>query len=159
MAGFDKYDEYKFFVGNTQHLDDRRQGATQMFLSVNTAIFALVGFLIQDAGVQGQSLTVLVAPLFVLGVLACVLWVSMINRFKRLIGWRFEQLMAMERAIPECHQMYVKEWEAMFRGDAARKILGLSLLDWLPRAILGLWVIYGCAFLVTRAVMAPGATG
>ena len=158
MAGFDKYDEYKFFVGNTQHLDDRRQGATQMFLSVNTAIFALVGFLIQDAGVQGQSLTVLVAPLFVLGVLACVLWVSMINRFKRLIGWRYEQLMTMERAIPQSYQMYLKEWETTFAADASRKIFGFSLLDWLPRAILALWAVYGAAFLLARTLV-PEAIG
>lgn len=158
MATFDKYDEYKFFVENTQHLDDQRQAATQMFLSVNTAIFALVGFLIQDAGVQGQFLAFMVAPLFVLGVLACVLWVSVINRFKRLIGWRYEQLMAMERAIPESHQMYLKEWETMFAADATRKILGLTLLDWLPRAILALWVVYGLAFVLAR-VIGPPAPG
>jgi hypothetical protein len=158
MAAFDKYDEYKFFVENTQHLDDRRQAATQMFLGVNTAIFGLVGFLIQDAGLKGQFLALLVAPMFVLGGLACILWVSVINRFKRLIGWRYEQLMAMERAIPESHQMYLKEWETMFAADAARKILGLSLLDWLPRAILALWVVYGCAFLLARLI-APGAIG
>ncbi|MFO1154827.1 MAG: hypothetical protein U1E42_14370 [Rhodospirillales bacterium] len=158
MAEFDKYDEYKFFVGNTQHLDDRRQAATEMFLGVNTAIFALVGFLIKDAGVQGQFLALLVAPLFVLGVLVCILWVSVINRFKRLIGWRYEQLMTLERAIPESHQMYLKEWAAMLQQDAARKILGRSLLDWLPRAILALWAVYGAAFLLARA-FAPHATG
>ncbi len=158
MAEFDKYDEYKFYVGNTQHLDDQRQAATQMFLGVNTAIFALVGFLMKDAGLQGQLLAFLIAPLFILGVLACILWVSVINRFKRLIGWRYDQLMAMERAIPESHQMYLKEWETMFARDAARKILGLSLLDWLPRAILALWVVYGGAFLLARAI-APDAFG
>jgi hypothetical protein len=158
MAAFDKYDEYKFFVENTQHLDDRRQAATEMFLGVNTAIFALVGFLIQDAGVQGEFLALLVAPLFIVGVLVCILWVSVINRFKRLIGWRYEQLMAMERALPESHQMYLKEWETMFAADAARKILGLSLLDWLPRAILALWAVYGGAFLLAR-VIAPDTFG
>lgn len=155
MAAFDKYDEYKFFVDNTQHLDDRRQATTEMFLGVNTAIFGLVGFLIQDAGLQGPFLPFLIGPLFVVGMLACILWVSVINRFKRLIGWRFEQLMAMERAIPESHQMYGKEWETMFAADATRKIWGLSLLDWLPRVILALWAVYGGAFLLVR-VLAPG---
>lgn len=152
MEPIDKYDEYKFYVDNTQHLDDRRQSLTEMFLGVNTAIFALVGFMVKDAGLEGSLVGLMIAPLFVVGILACLLWISSINRFRRLISWRFDQLMAMERALPESHQMYLKEWELMFAREAGRKILGLSLLDWLPRALLVLWMVYGSAFLVAKAV-------
>ena len=153
MEHFDKYDEYKFYVDNTQHLDDRRAALTQMFLGVNTAIFALVGFLLKDAGLQGQLLAFMIAPLFIVGILVCLLWISSINRFRRLISWRYDQLIAMERALPESHQMYLKEWELMFAKEARKKILGLSLLDWLPRVLLAMWLVYGGAFLVARSLV------
>ena len=43
----DKFAEYKLFVESTQHLSERRQAATQTYLSVNTAIFAILALLVQ----------------------------------------------------------------------------------------------------------------
>ena len=53
MDKFDKFDEYKFFAGSTQYLSERRQSAAQTYLAVNTAVFALLAFLLKNMGIGG----------------------------------------------------------------------------------------------------------
>ena len=102
-----KFDEYQFFAETTQHLSERRQAATQTYLTVNTAIFAVLAFLIKDAGFRGWNLVLVSLPLFMVGILACSIWYKIITQYKALIGWRYDQLMAIEQAMPESHQMYL----------------------------------------------------
>ncbi|MFZ0257251.1 MAG: hypothetical protein WAN46_16745 [Gammaproteobacteria bacterium] len=137
----DKFDEYKFFAQSTQHLSERRHAATQIFLSVNTAIFILVAFRLKIADLEGWILVISTLPLFLVGVLVCLVWHQLIKHYKSLIGWRYQQLMEMERAMPESHQMYVKEWQAFFRPQDEREKFGFSWLEvWLPRLFIVLYV-------------------
>lgn len=137
----DKFDEYKFFAQSTQHLSERRHAATQIFLSVNTAIFALVAFRLKIVDLEGWFPLVSTLPLFVVGALVCLVWHQLIKHYKSLIGWRYQQLMKMERAMPESHQMYLKEWEQFFRPQEEKEKFGFSLLEvWLPRLFIVLYV-------------------
>lgn len=148
----DKFDEYKFFAEATQHLSERRQAATQTYLTVNTAIFAVLAFLIKDAGLTGWGLVAVSLPLFLVGVLACLIWHKIITQHKALIGWRYDQLMAMEQAMPESHQMFLKEWKDFFEPRQGKQRFGFSTLELgLPRLFLGLYLVY-YAGLVVAAV-------
>ncbi|QNT70755.1 RipA family octameric membrane protein [Defluviicoccus vanus] len=94
----ERFDEYTYFADSTQTLADRRQSATQVFIGVNTSIFGLIGFLLNDAGLSRlQDLVAL--PLFVVGVLICLVWDRMISHYRALIAWRFEQLRNMENEL------------------------------------------------------------
>lgn len=137
----DKFDEYKFFAQSTQHLSERRHAATQIFLSVNTAIFILVAFRLKIADLEGWTLVISTLPLFLVGALVCLVWHQLIRHYKSLIGWRYQQLMEMERTMPESYQMYVKEWEAFFRPEDKKEKFGFSWLEvWLPRLFIFLYV-------------------
>jgi hypothetical protein len=149
----DKFDEYKFFAEATAELASRRQNATEVYLSVNTAVFALIAFLLKDVGIEGRLLALLALPLFAVGVFACAVWYKLIYRYKCLIAWRYEQLMQMESALPDSHRMYTKEWTDFFQPHEAKQKFGFSTLEvWLPRVILVLYVVYGGAFLVAKAL-------
>ena len=149
----DKFAEYKLFSEAAQRLTERRQAAAQVYLSVNTAIFALIAFLLRDAGVEGRMLALLTLPLFVVGVFACFVWYKLIYHYKRLIGWRYEQLMAMEKALPDSHQMYCKEKEQFFTPHNGKEGFGFSTLEgWLPQVILALYIVYGGAFMMAKAL-------
>jgi hypothetical protein len=149
----DKFDEYKFFAESTQHLSDRRQSATQTYLTVNTAIFAVLAFLIKDAGFQGWTLVLVSIPLFFVGVLACGIWHKIITQYKALIGWRYDQLMLMEKNMPDSHQMYVKEWEDFFKPRLGDEKFGFSKLEiWLPRFFLGLYLVYGAGMTIAMMI-------
>ena len=149
----DRFEEYKFFSDGTQQLAERRQTATEVYLSVNTAIFALIAFLLKDAGLEGRLLALLTLPLFAVGVFACFVWYKLIYRYKCLIGWRYEQLMAMEKVLPDSYQMYSKEKEQFFTTQKGKEKFGFSRLEmWLPQVILALYIVYGGAFMVAKAL-------
>lgn len=147
----DKFDEYKFFALSTQHLSERRQAATQTYLTVNTAIFSLLAFLVKGR-LEGWALMLTSLPLFVLGILACLIWYKIIMQYKALIGWRYEQLMAMEHTLPESHQMYVKEWKEFFEPRAKERFSFSLLEKWLPRLFLALYVVYGAGLALAIAL-------
>lgn len=149
----DRFAEYKFFSDGTQRLADRRQATTQVYLSVNTAIFALIAFLLRDVGVEGRLQALLTLPLFAVGVFACLAWYKLIYGYKRLISWRYDQLMAMEKTLPDSYQMYSKEQQHFFGSQSDKEEFGFSRLEmWLPQVILVLYIVYGGAFLVAKAV-------
>jgi hypothetical protein len=146
-------EEYKFFSDGTQKLADRRQATTQVYLSVNTAIFALIAFLLRDVGVEGRLQALLTLPLFAVGVFACLVWYKLIAGYKRLISWRYDQLMAMEKTLPDSYQMYCKEQQRFFGSQDNKEKFGFSRLEvWLPQVILALYIVYGGAFLVAKTL-------
>jgi hypothetical protein len=148
----DKFDEYKFFVDGAQQLSKRRQSTTGTYLTVNTAILTVLAFLVKDTGLQGWKLVLAILPLFLVGILACAIWQKIIIQYKSLIGWRYEQLMEIEKAVPKCHQMYLKEWECFYKPKKEKKSFGFSHLEaWLPRLFLGLYAIYGVGLVVATA--------
>jgi hypothetical protein len=148
-----KFDEYKFFAETTQHLSERRQTATQTYLTVNTAIFAVLALLVKDTGFRGWNLVLVSLPLFMVGILACSIWYKIITQYKALIGWRYDQLMAIEQAMPESYRMYLKEWEDFFKPRQGKEHFGFSRLEvWLPRLFLGLYAVYGTGLVVATAL-------
>ena len=140
----DKFDEYKFFAESTQHLSERRQSATQTYLSINTAIFGLLIFLLKDSGINNERLFIFAFPLFLVGIFACWIWYKIIMQYKRLINWRYDQLMEMENQIEECHQMYIKEKESFFKSISGKEKFGFSRLErHLPQMFMSLYCLYG----------------
>ncbi|MFQ5640359.1 MAG: hypothetical protein ACE5IR_20460 [bacterium] len=149
MAEFNKFDEYKFFAESTQHLSERRQNASQTYLTVNTGIFAVFAFLIKDSGLQGGPLLYFSIPLFLVGVLACWTWVKIITQYKALIGWRYTNLIEMEEKIEQSHKMYSKEWDDFFEPRQGKEKFGFSRLEiWLPRLFIGLYLLYGAGLIL-----------
>ena len=104
-----KCEEYKLFVENTGKLSETRGLWTQrLFLAnitVYSAIFTVIGFWIQNKGFGGWLLAFSCLPLFIIGILSCLLWHHMIIQCKALIGWRYDALMTIERGLPYIHQM------------------------------------------------------
>ena len=154
----DNFDEYKLFVESTQHLSERRQAATQTYLTVNTAIFAILALLVKEAGLKGWYFVGVCLPLFLVGVLACLIWSKIITQYKALIGWRYDQLMVMERGMSGSSQIYVKEWEEFFRPKQEREKFGFSRLEvWLPRLFLILYLMYATGLILAVALIHDAA--
>src|SRR5512132_1799183 len=155
----DKFAEYKLFVESTQHLSQRRQAATQTSLSVNTAIFAILALLVKEAGLKGWYLAGVCLPLFFVGVFACLIWYNIITQYKALIGWRYDQLMAMEREMSGSYQICVKEWEEFFRPKKDKQKFGFSRLEvWLPRLFLALYLMYAAGLAIAIVVIHDGSS-
>jgi hypothetical protein len=150
----DKFAEYKLFVESTQHLSERRQAATQTYLTVNTAIFAILALLVKEAGLKGWYLVWVSLPLFLVGALACLIWYNIITQYKALICWRYDH---MERAMSGSSHIYVKEWEEFFKAKQEKKKFGFSRLEvWLPRLFLALYLMYATGLILAVALIHDG---
>ena len=95
-----QFEEYRLFTEYVQRLSERRQLASQTYLAVNTAVFTVLAFLTKDAGFRGWGLVWVSIPLFLVGFLACVVWLQIIVQYRQIIGWHYEQLRAMEQDLP-----------------------------------------------------------
>ena len=139
----DKFDEYKFFTERIQHRSERRQQASQIYLTVNTAILGIIALLIKDSGLHGWSLVIAVSPLFFVGLLVCVTWSRIIYEFGKIIGWQYEQLREMEKQIKGSSKMHTKEWEQFYQPVKSKKGFSFSNLESrLPSIFIGLYALY-----------------
>ena len=147
-----KFDEYNLFSSLVRHKSERRQAASQTYLTVNTVIFGVLAFLVKDAGFRGWGLVLVSLPLFLVGVLACLVWLKIIADFQHIIRWHYEQLREMEQALTESRQIYSKEWERFFKPREGKERFGFSRLEsWLPRFFVALYVLYGVGLIVATA--------
>lgn len=145
------WDEYKFFAESTQCLSDRRQNATQTYIGVNTAIFVVIGFLIKDSGMDDWARILSTLPLMAVGALVCHMWRRIILQYKQLIGWRYDQLMALENQMPDCHKMYNREYNEFFKSRP--KKFGFSILEKrLPELFMIIYGLYGLILVVAGII-------
>jgi hypothetical protein len=148
-----KFEEYKFLSESTQFLTERRQAASQTYLAINTAIITVLAFLVKDAGLKSWGLVLVCLPLFAVGVLACLVWQRMIENYRSLINWRYEQLMALERdpGLSGSHQLYNKE-RAEYLGTSSRRSFGFSGLEkQVPFLVLILYIVFALGMTVITA--------
>ena len=144
-----QFEEYKLFIQYTQQLSERRQAATQTFLTINTAIFSVLAFLVKDGGFAVRQLALFSAPLFLVGLVICVIWRKILLQYKELGNWRFEQLRIMEQAMPDSSQVFTKEWDQYYKPRQGKERFGFSRLEtWLPQLCIVLYVVYGVGVLV-----------
>lgn len=147
------FDEYTFYVEHTQKLSERRQTATQTFLTINTAIFTILAFLFKDIGIQTGQLLLISLPLLAAGILVCWLWRLILNQYKDLIGWRYEQLRAMEQQLHDSYRILTKEWDEYYKPRENKPGVSFSDLEqWLP-------VIFGTLYVAGVALILAALAG
>lgn len=146
----DLFEEYTFYVDHTQRLSERRQTATQTFLTINTAIFTILAFLVKDAGFPTDQRALVVLPLLAAGILACWFWRLILNQYKGLIGWRYKQLRAMEQQLPESYHLLTKEWDEYYKPRENKP--GVSFSDLEQQLPITFGALYGVGFLLVLAI-------
>lgn len=162
LPSISTFEEYRFFAESTARLSDRRQLTTQVWVTLHTLLFAALGYLMKeaDASVQsamesgvtaasgGRWIFVLSAfgPLLTLGLFSCVIWRKMLLSYRALIGWRYDQLMALERSpqLQGLHGFFSREWDEFFGPDAKRKRIGFTRLEaLLPTVLIFVYLAFG----------------
>jgi hypothetical protein len=154
-ATMSPFDEYKFFAESTQRLTERRLAASGTFITVHTAIFGVLSFVVGWTEATRWARLGVSLPLVAIGLLACLLWHQMIAQYRALIGWRYEQLIEMERSgeLAGGYRMYTKELEAFYRRDSGRERFGFSRIEvWLPRLFAVIYVLYAAGVVVAAAL-------
>jgi hypothetical protein len=165
MSGVNKFEEYKLFVEDTARFTDRRQTVSNIYVAVNSIILSAIAFLTKDAGFVPVWRACVVMLVLAAGIVICLQWDQLILKYKRLVGFRINQLRALEDT-PEmvgCCRMYYAEDELYPRDKYNQPIPGegLNFSDrerWLPRVFIAVYALFLLGF-VAVLLAAPGALG
>jgi hypothetical protein len=104
---------YKLAVEMADRISARRGIANSFFLTVNTALAALLG---------GQDLRWYVAAA---GIVLCITWWALLKSYRDLNAAKFAVILAMEESLPA--RVFADEWDRL-RRDAVKPALRRDVL-------------------------------
>lgn len=117
---------YKLYVEMADNISKRRQEANSFFLTLNSAIIALVGYvnLSQDSISGRASFFWLVA---ISGMVLCFLWYRLIHSYKDMNSGKFKVVHAIEKQLPL--RLYDAEWTALGKGEDPKLYLPFTHIE------------------------------
>jgi len=122
-------EQYKLYVEMTDRISSRRALANTFFLTLNAAVFTLIGVFWKDR--PDTSRAVLVVPFVVLLAL-CLAWFWMVRAYRQLNSGKFAVIGALERRLP-ASPYWSAEWKALGEGDDKARYWPLTHVEkWVP---------------------------
>jgi len=115
---------YKLYVEMTDRISTRRQSANSFFLTINSAIIAVLGYvqfgvyLGAKLGVESSQTNDFYWIISILGMVLCVIWFRLIQSYRQLNTAKFKVVHLMEQHLPLAP--YDAEWEAVGRGKDSK---------------------------------------
>jgi hypothetical protein len=139
-------DQYKLYVEMADRISARRSLANTFFLTLNAAVFTLIGIFWKDRPKASPAL--LVVPLVVLLAL-CLAWFWLVRSYRQLNSGKYAVIGALERRLP-ASPYWRAEWKALGSGlDKARYWPLTHLEQWVP-GLFGL--AYLCGFVAALLI-------
>jgi len=116
---------YKIYVEMADRISRRRQTANTFFLTVNTGIIALIGYITIDKQIGNTiSFYWLVA---LAGICLCYSWYRLICSYKDLNSGKFKVIHEIEKLLPI--SPYDAEWEAIGKGKDSKMYLPFTRVE------------------------------
>ncbi len=106
---------YKLYVEMADKISERRQTGNSFFLTLNSAIVALVGYVNLSSDELPRNAGSLFWLVPVAGMVLCYLWYRLIRSYKDINSGKFKVVHAIEKLLP-LHP-YDAEWTALGKGE------------------------------------------
>ena len=116
-------EQYKLYVEMADRISARRQSANSFFLSVNTALVAIVSY-VTASGAQVSGLSWVVPAA---GVALSYMWYRLVRSYKDLNTGKFKVVHEMEKRLPI--NPYDAEWEALGEGKDKSRYLPFTHIE------------------------------
>jgi hypothetical protein len=142
------FEEYKFLVEATERISNRKLSVTQFFFSIDTALVGAIAYVVNkvDPGIWGQAAVTFALSSF--GLLLSAIWYRVVSDYRKLIVWRYDQIMVMEESLDGSYKLFSKEWAAFFSRNARPKLTRYFF------GISGFEIIFPWFFFVLHALIA-----
>jgi hypothetical protein len=130
----DKYqaallEQYKIYVEMADRISARRGLANTFFLTLNTAVFTVIGVFLQNKPQTASWL--LVFPLIAL-IGQCAAWFYLVRSYRQLNTAKYDVIGALEERLP-ASPYWRAEWTALGEGKDRSKYWPLTHLEqWVP---------------------------
>jgi len=122
-------EQYKICLEMADRISARRGQTNTFFLTLNTAVFTLIGAAWKFLPDAPPGL--LVAPLLVL-VVQCMSWFWLVRSYRQLNTAKYLVVGALEERLP-ASPFYNAEWKALAEGDDKRVYWPLTHVEqWIP---------------------------
>jgi NitT/TauT family transport system substrate-binding protein len=126
----DKYqdhllEQYKSYVDSAQKNSDRRNTANTFFLTINTALITILGYLQIKETTNFQIASHLLIALA--GIAISIMWYLLIRSYKDLNTAKFKVIHQIEKQLPI--SPYDAEWDEVGRGDDSRRYLPFTHIE------------------------------
>ena len=113
-------EQYKIYVQTAENVSARRDSTNNYFVSINTVLFTISGYL----SFKNQELwTILIS---VVGILISFVWYTIIQSYKNLNSGKFKVIHELENHLPA--KLFDYEWRFLGRG-ATKKYKKLTLIE------------------------------
>ncbi|MCH8842651.1 MAG: hypothetical protein IID61_06690 [SAR324 cluster bacterium] len=106
-------EQYKIFVQTSEALVSRRQTVNAFFLSLNTLLLGVIGFLLKE-GVSNIYGGLGVIVMGVTGISMAILWRRLIRSYNQLNRGKFDVIHILEQHLPA--MMFKAEWIVLGEG-------------------------------------------
>lgn len=118
-------EQYRLYVEMADRISARRLTANSFFLSVNTALVALLGYLrtVQEASGLGHVYWLVAAA----GMVLAYLWYRTVRSYQNLNSAKFGVIHEIEQALPL--RPYDREWEKVGRGKNPKLYLPVTNVE------------------------------
>jgi amino acid permease len=108
-------EQYKLYLEMTDRISQRRQTANSFFVTLNTAVVGLLGYVDAKLPDAAERFYLLIS---FSGVMLCLLWYRLIRSYRDLNTAKFAVLHTIERLLPL--KPYSAEWDYVGRGSHSR---------------------------------------
>jgi hypothetical protein len=147
----DKYqaavlEQYKTYVEMADRVSARRALTNTFFLTLNTAVFTLIGVLLQTH--QKAATWLLVFPLIAL-LGECAAWFYLVRSYRQLNTAKYQVIGQLEERLP-ASPYWRAEWKALGEGKGSSRYWPLTHIEqWIPVLFA---ITYLAGFLITILV-------
>lgn len=141
------FEQYKLYVELLDRISERRQHANSFFLSINTGICAVAGYLFSKDSTPELRSLFWCLPLA--GILLSYFWFRMVKSYRDLNSAKFTVVHAIEERLPIAP--YRAEWFYLDEGKDPKKYTPFTHLEiWIPRLFIVMYVWFLLAQLWPR---------
>ena len=104
---------YELYVEMADHISTRRQAANSFFLTINSAVVALVGY-VNIIAESDKGTAIFYALVALAGMTISYLWYRLVLSYKQLNSGKFKVIHAIEKMLPI--RPYDAEWNVLGQG-------------------------------------------
>lgn len=147
--GGDLLEEYSLYVQTHEKVSQRREGANQFFVTLNSAIVAAVGLWRED-----RPSDLILIGACVAAIAICLYWRTALRSYQSLSSAKFEVIQAIERRLPLA--LYEAEWAALAAGKDPKVHRPLGQIERaIPLVFCAVYLLIIAAILVRAAPIWP----
>jgi hypothetical protein len=142
---------YKVYLEMADRISARRQSGNSFFLTVNTALIGLVGY-VQMNG-NSRSPYAFYGLISVAGIVLCYLWYRIVRSYRDLNSGKFKVIHEIERQLPL--SPYDAEWTAVGRGKDPKLYLPFTHVEMIIPWVFLVIHAFVCIYAIASAISTP----